>query len=36
MKKSLLIIIILASFTSCNKTVTKPIYVADKWENPEW
>ncbi|QXP66356.1 glycoside hydrolase family 2 TIM barrel-domain containing protein [Polaribacter sp. AHE13PA] len=38
MKKSLLIIIALvATFTSCEKKGdTKPIYVADKWENPEW
>ncbi|MDN3618142.1 glycoside hydrolase family 2 TIM barrel-domain containing protein [Polaribacter undariae] len=37
MKKSLLIIIALvATFTSCDKGDTKPIYVADKWENPEW
>ncbi|MBU3011283.1 DUF4981 domain-containing protein [Polaribacter vadi] len=37
MKKALLIIIIsLASLASCDKADTKPIYVADKWENPEW
>jgi len=37
MKNSLLIIIVLlAAFASCDKVETKPIYVADKWENPEW
>ncbi|MCG1035820.1 glycoside hydrolase family 2 TIM barrel-domain containing protein [Polaribacter sargassicola] len=39
MKKALLVIIIsLASFASCNKEQEdkRPVYVADKWENPEW
>ncbi|BAX78827.1 glycoside hydrolase family 2 TIM barrel-domain containing protein [Labilibaculum antarcticum] len=37
MNKYLIILITIVSFISCNSQVeTKPIYVADKWENPEW
>ena len=33
----LIILLLLTVFFSCNKTtVEKPIYTAEKWENPEW
>ena len=36
MKKHLFFLIVIISFVSCNKVIEEPIYIAEKWENPEW
>jgi len=36
MKKYLILIIAVISLVSCDKTETRPVYTAEKWENPEW
>ena len=34
---NLLVLIILIIFSSCQeKSIEKPIYTTEKWENPEW
>ena len=36
MYKSIIFLAISVLFISCEKQVEKPIYIAEKWENPEW
>ncbi|MDN3666797.1 glycoside hydrolase family 2 TIM barrel-domain containing protein [Algibacter miyuki] len=36
MKKYLILIIAVIAFMSCEQAETRPVYTAEKWENPEW
>ena len=36
MYKSTIFLITFILFVSCNKKIERPIYSAEKWENPEW
>ncbi|MGB5665243.1 MAG: glycoside hydrolase family 2 TIM barrel-domain containing protein, partial [Maribacter sp.] len=36
MHKSIIFIVVSVMFISCDKKVEKPVYSAEKWENPEW
>ncbi len=36
MVKNFTLLIFILIFISCNKKEEKPIYIAEKWENPEW
>ena len=36
MNKYLIFLLIIVSVFSCHKAEKKPVYFADKWENPEW
>ena len=36
MKKYIILLITVISFSSCDNKIEKLVYVADKWENPEW
>ena len=36
LKKILMILLVISAFSCKEKSIEKPIYVADKWENPEW
>lgn len=34
--KSLWIIVLALLVTSCNEQETRPVYTAERWEDPEW
>lgn len=36
MVKNIILLTFILFFISCNNKVEKPIYIAEKWENPEW